>query len=178
MIRSVRKLACSAATPSKDLSSSCALCAGRRLPQPAALRLPRSGRANGFDSFGHYRVLITDSNDYVVAPQTGCIANFLEPTTTSAPELGEQPTDRERKREQPADVGDATTESGGAQFEPETRPPPTRRPRPRRRATPDTRAFMRMSDAETLLDFLIGDQGAGATGGEAMSLRGGVACEH
>jgi phospholipid/cholesterol/gamma-HCH transport system substrate-binding protein len=44
------------------------------------------GAFNGFDNLGHYArafLLITNCNDYVVAPQSGCIANFLPPTETT-----------------------------------------------------------------------------------------------
>jgi phospholipid/cholesterol/gamma-HCH transport system substrate-binding protein len=120
VIRNVRKLARSAAAPSKDLSKFL-----RTLRKGDGFRnLLRSvyratGSFNGFDSFGHFLravLLITNCNDYVVAPQSGCIANFLQATTTSAADLGEQSKDGAPRRERSATLGDATAE-GGAQSE-------------------------------------------------------------
>lgn len=69
-----------------------------------------AGSINSFDNLGHQLrafLLITNCNDYVTAPQSGCIANFLEELPARAPEddaKNKARRDRERG-------GDSTSES-------------------------------------------------------------------
>ncbi len=84
-----------------------------------------TGAFNGFDSIGHYLrafLLITNCNDYVTAPQTGCIANFLPPTTTDesakdkhAGAPHKRPQREHRKPSEPS--GGHGNDNGGAQTE-------------------------------------------------------------
>jgi phospholipid/cholesterol/gamma-HCH transport system substrate-binding protein len=87
-----------------------------------------AGAFNGFDAAGHYLrafLLITNCNDYVTAPQTGCIANFLPPTETTTTKLKvDRPKRPQRSHDtqrpdQPQQGGD--DRSGGAQTQPAPR---------------------------------------------------------
>ena len=52
-----------------------------------------AGTFNAFDDLGHFArtfLLITNCNDYATAPQTGCIANFIQPIETDEEEEEEE----------------------------------------------------------------------------------------
>jgi phospholipid/cholesterol/gamma-HCH transport system substrate-binding protein len=141
------------------------------------------GSFNGFDNLGHFArafLLITNCNDYVTAPQTGCIANFLPPTeeTTSAPAERRGSEDERQRPARPERAPEADQERGeaepGASQPPTLEPPAPAEPQgpgeiapgdpgapaPAEPAEPDTspggRATTQLGAARTLLDFLIG----------------------
>ncbi len=95
LIRQIRKLAKSAAPATQNLSaflSSLDERGGFKNLLRFAYR--GVGSFNGFDNLGHYArafLLITNCNDYVTAPQSGCIANFLPPTTDETTAKTEKP---------------------------------------------------------------------------------------
>ena len=87
VIRDLRRLGRSGDDPAKDLSKLLrTLRKGDGFENLLRFVYRGAGTFNGFDSLGHFLrafLLITNCNDYVTAPQTGCIANFLE--TAAAP---------------------------------------------------------------------------------------------
>jgi hypothetical protein len=89
-----------------------------------------AGAFNGFDNLGHFTravLLITNCNDYVSAPQSGCIANFLPPTETT-----DTTTKQRKRRDRKAKKADKRPPSGdqqagapapGNEHGPEAQPP-------------------------------------------------------
>jgi ABC-type transporter Mla subunit MlaD len=139
------------------------------------------GAFNGFDNLGHFArafLLITNCNDYVTAPQTGCIANFLPPTEETASAPAERPDRKQKRSGKPEPAPDREGDSG--RSDPGTTPPETPEaptpadpldpgltvpgdptaPTPAEPATPETTpgagAPARLGATRMLLDFLIG----------------------
>ncbi|MFL5870926.1 MAG: MlaD family protein [Solirubrobacterales bacterium] len=98
------------------------------------------GAFNGFDNLGHFArafLLITNCNDYVTAPQSGCIANFLPPTEPTArpqakhqrPKHGPNAQKRHAGTEpgapEPSAHGNSADQGNPAQPPEETAPAPT-----------------------------------------------------
>ena len=84
------------------------------------------GAFNGFDNLGHFArafLLITNCNDYVTAPQTGCIANFLPPTEETASAPAERPDRKQKRSGKPDPAPDGEGDSG--RSDPGTTPPET-----------------------------------------------------
>jgi phospholipid/cholesterol/gamma-HCH transport system substrate-binding protein len=80
-----------------------------------------AGAFNGFDNLGHFArafLLITNCNDYITAPQTGCIANFLPPIEDTETKARERRHAGERQRR--ASSRARSEESGGTVAELET----------------------------------------------------------
>jgi phospholipid/cholesterol/gamma-HCH transport system substrate-binding protein len=90
-----------------------------------------TGAFNGFDNLGHFArafLLITNCNDYVTAPQSGCIANFLPPTETTetTTKQREHPDQRDKRRpKQPDTGGDRGQGTAGNETAPQAEPPAT-----------------------------------------------------
>jgi phospholipid/cholesterol/gamma-HCH transport system substrate-binding protein len=88
------------------------------------------GAFNGFDNLGHYArafLLITNCNDYVVAPQSGCIANFLPPTETTdtTAKQRKRPDHKAKKPTRKGEGGGGRQgeQASGNQQAPQTKPP-------------------------------------------------------
>jgi hypothetical protein len=89
-----------------------------------------TGSFNAFDDLGHFArafLLITNCNDYVTAPQTGCIANFIqaaeEDTESDAARKGERRNRRDenegRDRRREPEREDQPGQDPGADLVPE-----------------------------------------------------------
>ncbi|MGH2952702.1 MAG: MlaD family protein [Solirubrobacterales bacterium] len=148
VIRDLRRLGRSGDGPAKDLSKVLrTLRKGDGTENLLRFVYRAAGTFNGFDSLGHFLrafLLITNCNDYVTSPQTGCIANFLE--TTAAPAR-------------------ARTAAGVGRHPPDAPPdrPPQRNRTPASRwhpggdvPRPPPPATGGIRDARALLDFAIG----------------------
>jgi ABC-type transporter Mla subunit MlaD len=118
LIRQIRKLANSAAPATSNLSRflrSLDRHGGFKSLLEFAFRA--AGTFNGFDNIGHYTrafLLITNCNDYVTAPQTGCIANFLQ-TTPTAKDDAHHRANRRHDNHPRRDGGLAPGEGGNGQ---------------------------------------------------------------
>jgi ABC-type transporter Mla subunit MlaD len=137
LIKQVRKLSKSAAPAASNLSALL-----RSFDKRGGFKnilkfvYRAAGAFNGFDALGHYLrafLLITNCNDYVTAPQTGCIANFLPPTESTTAKLKADKTKRPERRNAQAPNeqrqegggnggGDTQTEPGPRAGEPQQQP--------------------------------------------------------
>jgi phospholipid/cholesterol/gamma-HCH transport system substrate-binding protein len=106
VIRDLRKLANSAAPAATNLSRFL-----RSMRKKDGFRnllrfvYRATGSFNVFDNLGHFArafLLITNCNDYVTAPQTGCIANFIQAAESSAASAGKDDGKRKRRERDPA----------------------------------------------------------------------------
>jgi ABC-type transporter Mla subunit MlaD len=83
-----------------------------------------AGSFNAFDNLGHIArafLLITNCNDYVSAPQTGCIANFLPPTDTeSSSAKGKRKRGHDNKRRRDGRSSALEIEPGATEPAPES----------------------------------------------------------
>jgi phospholipid/cholesterol/gamma-HCH transport system substrate-binding protein len=113
-----------------------------------------SGAVNAFDSFGHFlRALIPTNNcfDYTSRPQSGCSANFTT-ATARAPAASAAGRDAERPRSlgrRLARAVDAAADPSGDAGQDER-----------------TNAGAGLREAESLLDYLIGEQGERTSPGD------------
>lgn len=150
-----------------------------------------AGTTNAFDDLGHFAraaLLVTNCNDYATAPQSGCIANFLEQSDASdavrpQTDRGRADPQQHRRNEGSGQRSDETAPSadearGGrpgsddasvsADPEPSVSgaagPGSTEADTPGTEPAPSTSASPepRMREAQMLLDYLIGRRdGAG-----------------